>query len=606
MGNPFRLTWDDFSGGYYVGQNDSLQPKNSYTGKNINVASHDGAAVPSNLVWQAPLVAHASLTDVTVANNSFHLDNASAPGTDETIYISDSIVSNELTFTLFSFYDNAASQWYAKAVTTIGIPLFVDNANLAMYTRAVRSPSGWTAVNGQPGSLAPGFSSAYFAAGTALYSISTAGFITLHATLPISFTSGYRVAVHGARLVIAQSNELYFSAANDYTTWPTLNYITVDECLTEALISRYDDLVWVTTNAVYSIYGTLSFNAALRVISEQLDIQSFYQYYTDTPVDELDNVIYYLDQSVAPYSANIKQLYGNQKSIEAYHKIDRYMSNGYNQTMPSLVATNNSSLVAMWPKYATGQAGFTALIRKSNRRYVKLEQAPMTFTGGSVASTNYALRYSAVKDKFAQPLGFYNNVWIAQYATYRDPATAKLNKASVSFGIWQPEQINAGFLPGAPSGAGSTSTTNTATSGVLDLSPVETERPSKILRVYVEAELNLDFYAYNDFRGTAYVQATVRNEAVDDIPFTSAAPSSSSQMMVSLDINTINNMTSQYVNGVWSPTQPFTATDDRKRLSAIRVLRFDPTDSGYGYKHIISLEIAGFRIKRVWVEGETR
>lgn len=599
----FNIKWDDFGGGYYIGQNESLQPRNTFTGHNVNVASHDGAVVPANQVWQPNLVLYPGTTGITVANNSIHVDESS---TGDHINIVDTYMSNEYSFTLL--HKNTLAGDYAKIISVSFSPTLIDGRSLAFQNATVKA-SQWVAIAGPPSKLAPSFASARFLAGGFLYScnatsISSLGSVGVSAPILIRY---------GMRLVAASGNTIYFSEANNDLSWPSTNYITVgssSSALAEALIPRYDDLVFVVSDGVYSIYGTLGFNAAVKKISETFLTGSLYtsQENVTLPITGMDNSVFFIDETLVPYAANINFLYGNQTKTLAYHRIGRSIY-GYGtqyQTKPSLVATNSNCLVAMWSQLGTGQAGFEALIRKKNKTFVKLKQAPLTFTGGEISTANYAISYSAQNDREAQPLGFYDNIFVSQYATYRNPSTWAITRVSISVGIWQPEQINAAFLPGPPSGAGSSSTTNTATPGLLELSPIETEVPSKVKRVYIEAELNLDFYEYDDFRGTAYVKAYVQNRAVDDVSFTNGVEYESSQMLTSVDLTTVNGLTSQYTPYAWNPTQPYSSTNDKKRASVTRILRFDPTDSGYGYKHYIMLEFAGFRIKRVWVEGETR
>lgn len=593
----FTMKWDDFGGGFYVGQNESKQPRSTFTGYNVNVAAHDGAAVPANQVWQRNLALGSESVGITVANNSVHITDT------DPITITDTLMSNEISYTLL-FKTDTSGGYYVKAIAITGVPQVVSTLNLATQTNNRARSQAWLSVSDYPSNLTYGYSRAYFCAGGTLYRITSNGTISTHATMAANTGDGGKMAIYGSRMVQARDNTLVFSDAGDYTSWPTLNYITVgDGALTEALIPRYDDLVWVRSDGVYLVYGTLGFNAAVRKISDSLDTGNLYtdQYISDRPITGKDNAVYYMDESLLPFYSNIKMLYGNQVRTVAYQKTDRIVDSNVARSRPSLTATNSGCLVSMWPQLGTGQAGFEALIRKRDNTFVKLKQAPLTFNPGTLATTDYILWWSADKDLGSQYLGFYDNVFITQYAQ-----NSAGTKVTLSYGIWQPEQINAGYLPGPPSGAGSTSTTNTATPGLLELSPIETEVPSKVRRVYVEADLDLDFYTYDDFRGTAYIEAFVENRAVDDVSFTNNVNFVSSQMLTSIDLTTVNNLTSQAINGSWSPSTPYTATNDKKRAIMTRILRFDPNDSGYGYKHYVSFEFQGFRIRRVWVEGDTR
>lgn len=599
------MKWDDFSGGFYVGQNESRQPRTTFTGYNVNVAAHDGAAVPANQVWQPPIFL-ASGSAVTVSDNSVHLDNSSN-GTN--LKIVDTVVTNQSSYTLFQRTNGATYQVLAVvAVYNVGA---TDTLNLATLNSAITTDT-WYNVAGPVSNLCIANATPYFVGGGTVYSVSASGAINTVVSIPLSGGSQGKLASYGERLVYAAGQYLAFSEALNYASWPSLNYIQIGSygTNTEALIPRFDDIVWFRSDGVYSIYGTLGFNAAVRKISEGLDCSSSVSnsYVSNQNIVGMDNAIYYIDESVVPYSCNIKVLYGNQTRTIAYQNMGISTKNETSKfaTRPSLVSTSSGCLFAIWPLYGTGAGGFEALVRKKDNTFIKLNQAPLTFTGGTTSTSSYAIRWSAANDYQTQYGGHFNNVFVTQYATYKNPSNDRITKVSLSFGVFQPEQINAGFLPGPPSGAGSSATTNTATPGLLELSPVETEVESKIKRVYVEAELNLDFYALNDFRGTAYIKSFVENRAVDDVSFVNGVNYVSSQMLYSVDLTTVNSLTSQAINGAWNPSQPYNSTNDKKRASVTRILRFDPTDSGYGYKHYVSFEFQGFRIKRVWVEGDTR
>ena len=130
---------------------------------------------------------------------------------------------------------------------------------------------------------------------------------------------------------------------------------------------------------------------------------------------------------------------------------------------------------------------------------------------------------------------------------------------------------------------------NTAT---VRLSDVDSKTATIIRRVYVEAELlqfplsNPDFYPYT---GNATMRVRVNNRSVEDVPYSM----------------TIGDATSGFSPAYTFPYSDF-ATSPSRISSQTRILRFNVDNASYGYNNQIEIQFAGFRIKRVWVEGDTR
>jgi len=91
------------------------------------------------------------------------------------------------------------------------------------------------------------------------------------------------------------------------------------------------------------------------------------------------------------------------------------------------------------------------------------------------------------------------------------------------------------------------------------------------------------------YTGSASIQARVNNKALGDIAFS----------------QTIGDLSSALSTAYTFPYSTFT-TVTNTTYSQIRVLRFNVDDATYGYTNEIEIQFSGLRIRRVWVEGDSR
>jgi hypothetical protein len=114
----------------------------------------------------------------------------------------------------------------------------------------------------------------------------------------------------------------------------------------------------------------------------------------------------------------------------------------------------------------------------------------------------------------------------------------------------------------------------------------------------------MDYANYDDFTGSAQMKVSVINGAPEDVAYDPTLTFVSGERTYTQSLTSIPNTTA------FTPTTanaaPYTAGNPHKRVAATRILRFDSDNMGYGYKHNVSITFSGFRIKRVWVEGDSR
>lgn len=618
MGNPFKVVWDDFTGGYYVGETDAKQPRNTWTGTNVNTTTHDGSIVATNSIRQIAI--GGSVADATISSDSIWLDAGAGSGNYTTI-VDAAVTSSYIVFLQYRRQAGVPPTYSFRLI-------YISQSDPPETSKAPAGSPGqsiwgvgatsWVSFTGSslyPSNLVYDGSNLYVCWGTTLYRYAPGAWTSTTATIPGGALYA-NLVIYKDRMIAFEDSEstFYFSDALNFMSWPTLNYIGVGTPQTSisAIVPRYDDLLIIKTDSIYSLVGTLSVNASLRQVSDGIYFQNY------APVDgprnssiySRSNRLFYIDKSTMPYETNIKYLYGQQSGVAAFYNFGRTIpqfSNGVD-----LSGSFNDQLMATFPQDSYGQLGFYCLLRFSSGRWMRMSSPQFTFYDPTPANkAEYIFKYLAINNA-TRPYNPFAPVWpqpilFAQIgARYVGGTPGRY--AVISIGFVYPEQTGAGTYD-YDGWKSSTNTTNfdnlsAPSSGTVVLSPIETEQLSKITAVYVETGLDLDYNQWGDLNGTASMQVTSINQAVDDVPFNSTT-------YTAVSGTTSTSLTSfgspyAYPSILTVPIYPSYIPEPTGRLNSNRVLRFKPDNAGYGYKHNVSITFSGYRIKRVWVEGETR
>jgi hypothetical protein len=605
----FVSTWDDFTGGYFVGENDNRQPRNTFTGENVAVSLNDGSIVATNKVQQITINPEdAELDAFNIENNSLYIDGGSGVDT----YVTNAVQGGDyiyfavqLSSTTFKMFRLQFSNNDLSADCTI------KASNAVTITAGEKLTNVFT--TNESGQIY-----AYIGSKTTLYRFTGTGdwdsgdpAVKTDITLPTGITSVHGITVWNARMIAWSSTTdyIYFSDALDFDTWQSSSYLAPGYSNNGVIhaIPRYDDLLVVKPNAIYSITGVLGATATVRQISDAI-------YPPDnnySPIVSQSNTMFYLSRLTDPYYSNINYLSGQQVGVAAYQNLGRAYTSQYDHvTIPSLSASSNGDVVCTYSASEYGVGGFYALIRNRFGDWVKISSPSFSFyspTVGGVDQKPYFIRrYSAVNNyqtpSPSAPYGISPNSMVfmqvaskMQTGGFRDYARYK----AISFGFWNQQQVNAGadYEDGDE-------TFSTVTEGTLILSQVGEQRASTIRRVYVEATLDMDYANYGDFTGTAQMDVSVINGAPEDVAYDPTLTFVSGERTYTQSLTSIPNTTA--FTPSTADAAPYTAGNPYKRVTATRILRFDSDNMGYGYKHNVSITFSGFRIKRVWIEGDSR
>jgi len=650
----FTRSWDDFTGKYYVGEIDANQPNNMFTGKNVNTTTWDGSVVATNEPVQVDLATPSSgptLTNDAVVLGTYSKTTANA----ELAYVSAPIrVGRYIFFAVqtrnsgyrfntspptqvnnFVRYETrlyrlafSASNYYQPAslapTATVTMSTITSlQVNYPVTSSTAPPPYVSNIVTANDG----GTQYVYLGTNTnqiLRYAVESASWDTNNTISPTTIsTQGpvYGLALWNARMIhwSKDSDTFYFSNALSYSTWPTLNFLAPGYSNDGILdiIPRFDDLLVIKPSGVFTITGVLGTNSYVRQIGDDIyPLDVAYAPAHSNSIISQGNVVFYMENTMSPYITNVNYMSGNTTGVSAFNVF------GYapedEATAPAAASSANGVSAFMAPTYYPGNGGYQMLLRERSGKWIKVI-ADRIGSGITVANPtildHVTYRYVPVEmqinslpNKFRP--SYYdalssNDVFFMQVSsrakTAFDWAGSSLVspesfnngysiETSLSFGFMKLDQTNAGFRNATLSNA------STMASGTLRLKTIETDKPSKVTRVYVETAVDIDISQYTDVTYDPQMSVTVVNGIVDDKDFYPELNYTATARTYTFDDD---DVPSPAVN--WSST-----ANQYRRLGQERILRFDCNDTGYGFKHNIEITFSGFRVKRIWVEGETR
>jgi hypothetical protein len=618
----FTSTWDDFTGGYFVGENDNRQPRATFTGENVAVSLNDGSIVPTNIIKQCELSVAAGdrpTSPIVVNGDSLWIDSGLGADTFVSnavqgglnIYFAVVVVSRTgvKTFRVYRLSPAYTTPPTAGFRIAKSAAVTIDN-DVNITNVFTTNESGQVFV--------------YVGAKDKLYKFTGSGMwdettpaVKTDITLPVGTNKIKGITVWNARMVVWSNTTdfVYFSEALNFNSWPSINYIApgYSNNGVVACVPRYDDLIVIKPNGVFSITGVLSATAAVRQISDAVhpaDIRF-------SSITSQSNTMFFVSNLTHPYYANINYLTGQQSGIAAYQNFGRAVSfipavyDSRSQPNPTIAASSNGDIVCTYPQNAIGVDGFFALIRNRYNKWLRLKRSSFSFYSDTFDNNEFTRFYSTVEKANTPSLSSVQNIDSGSNSVVFMQVAGKTltdftygihqRYVSITFGYWNQQQVNAGSDLEE-----SDVDFNNTVEGRLVLSQIDDQKASMIRKICVEATLDLDIVNYGDFKGTASMSVSVINGAPEDVNYDPTLNFVSSPRTYSYDLENVPN----YPYNQYAPTDPFQTpfqpNNPYGRLATTRILRFDSDNMGYGYKHNVVINFAGFRIKRVWIEGDTR
>lgn len=542
----FFTEWKDFRGGYYVGPSEAAQPPNTWTGYDVTIADDDATLIPT----------YGEIEMVLTGTNT-----------------SGGLISNPGGSTTWSpaTYLNGYIAITARNSTNARV-YFIDVANSTVA--AVNLPSTGSVAGDAPVLVPVGNDVvAYVAIGNAnIYKVtrstSTVTTITPLGSPGINFTG---LTVWGARLLGWGNNSdtFMFSDALDFdTAWPSLNFISVGYVNDgiSYLVPRNLDVIIVKPSGWFSLTGVLGANASIRQLNDTMGIVP-----TD-PVAQHNNVVYFMSSTgFENYSVNLMSISGQNVDVAAYNRF------GLNSSRTDLAKTNLGYLGAT-VTYVDGlgtipdgsTSGATVYLLNALGRWQVISVPQTSTVDGNLQyslARGQVSRYGNAQDK---------NLYLVENTGGNVHNSCKIIKL-------RPNSVEPGKQPSS----------NNPAEAVVRLPEIGSRTPTIIRRVYVEAEMiqfpDVVGIGFDAYTGNATMQVRVNNKAVDDIPYS----------------ETIGDATSGYSTAYSYPFSSFTS-NNTSLVSQIRVMRFNVDNASYGYSNQVEIKFAGFRIRRVWVEGDSR
>lgn len=348
---------------------------------------------------------------------------------------------------------------------------------------------------------------------------------------------------------------LFSDALNFGMAWPSLNYAAVGYANDgiSYCIPRNLDMVVVKPSGWYSVSGILGANTTVRTMNDTLGVLP------SDPAEEHNGTVFFATSTgISNYAINLLAITGTRVDVAAYQRF------GLNSSNLRIARTNMGYLaaVSLFEDYPAAQYAYCYLLNHQNRWQVM--KIPAVSTYGSNIKFAFARgqvsRFNTAQDQ---------NLYMCEYTTG--------SSNTVTLRVVRPNTIEPGKVNGS----------NNPATATLKLSDISTKTPAIIRTVYVEAEMIQ--IPTSGYTGSASIQAKVNNKAVSDIGFS----------------QTTGDVTSGLSTAYTYPYSSFTSVTNTI-YSQVRVLRFNVDNATYGYVNEVEIQFSGLRIRRVWVEGDTR
>lgn len=525
----------------HVGPSNLNQPKNSWTGNNVTLSDDDSAMVPI----YAPVAV--TLTGTGTSAGIINLTTTATTWSDP------------------SYFNGSIAITAYTAATGRAQLYIIDTATSAVSAYEIVATGATSAGSAPVFTYDTTFGALiYVAIGLGnVYSVKQ----STGAVVASPMTGGAlvnRLTIWGARMIAwnTSSETFYFSAASIYTSWTSLNYISVGYTYDgiSSIVPRNLDLVVIKPSGWYSITGILGTSANVRQYSDSIGVIS-----TDPIAQHNNNVYFTTATGVYKQAVNLLSFSGYQLSVAAFQRFGTdYFHTKISRTNMGYLAVSGFSA-----KTTVASSQYSVYLLNLLDRW-QLISGVRTSGSSNIANTTFMVAGSSVSrmghadDQYLWLLEFVSNG-----ATENKVALQKILPNT--------------FEPGKASGA------TTAFSGTLVLSNIVTQTPAILKNVYVEAELMQlpTTGTISKYTGNATMSVTVRNKSIEAVAYNEAtvgptATSSSFSTAFSLFTNTVEIATQT------------------------RVLKFNVNAAAYGYLNEIEINFAGFRIKRVWALGEVR
>jgi hypothetical protein len=242
----FQITYDDFSGGQYMGNKSTNLPKNTWTGKNI-ICAPDGQLMPSQPLELSRYQTGLTSTFATIADHWII-------GADSFVFTRWGTTPGSATMTVHSNIYNGTTAPTAPTVfplTYLGTPLLI---------------LGQVAYAQIPGSVLNGF---FFAHLGKIYRIDNpSGAVTL---ISSALSDASNVMLYGYRLFAWSGTRFLYYSDTDMITWSASQYYEFNSPIRN-VVARTNDLLVFTDGGVYSVVGVPGSSVTIQLIVPELNV----------------------------------------------------------------------------------------------------------------------------------------------------------------------------------------------------------------------------------------------------------------------------------------------------------------------------------------------
>ena len=241
----FQITYSDFTGGHYMGNRETEQPSNTWTGTNTVLDPR------GNLIASTATLLSTRIGPTVGGGDFFYLNGVFSHAGYISVVYTHLVGSTSITTSYIDLYDIANNQWYGGGPTTLnGTPV----GYLAADQTANAPTLYYAKSNGDIRKLTLGTFTWSDTSATAGTNVTTSLYKYKYRLLGLGLTGSVR-------------NRVYYSDPT-MTTWSATDYYEFPGQITN-LAPRSNDFVVTTTAGIYSVTG---------VLGESVNIQEIYTF----------------------------------------------------------------------------------------------------------------------------------------------------------------------------------------------------------------------------------------------------------------------------------------------------------------------------------------
>jgi hypothetical protein len=269
----FRVEWEDFSGGFFVGPNDADQPRNTWTGTGMTVSADQSMLMPAGAVTfvnpsgtEAVDGSYFQQFGGPIACSGFL--NGNGVVSQIVVWVRSGATGSSPDYDLFSYATNGTDTAGSTLAGTSGDYYFPTGRPVALPDPTASTYNSVAAYYPMARNIAGAFT--YFIRRWNLDTLTSTNF-----SIPIRLhvIDRWKEWIVGSKY---ETNRMHFSAAGDPTTWGTDDWVAIGDDSPITAIVPMANQIWIgKQQGWFIVTGVLGESTTVRPMDSKLGPSSF-------------------------------------------------------------------------------------------------------------------------------------------------------------------------------------------------------------------------------------------------------------------------------------------------------------------------------------------